>query len=178
MKTRTKVAIAASAAIMLAGIGVTGVSLADSGGWHGSGGHYKAGYSDSERGYGHGKHQGRHSGGRHMFKMFETFDTNGDGSLTQAEIDEARAAQLAKFDRDGSGGLSLAEYEALWLEAMRSRMVDRFQDFDDDGDGIVTKDEYSKPFARMVRFADMNDDGAISKDDMMRHHKRRDRDDD
>ena len=172
MKTRTKVAIAASAAIMLAGVGATGASLADSGGWHRSGGYHKAWYSDGDRGYGHGKHRGRH-----MFKMFETYDTDGDGRLTQAEIDEVRAAQLAKFDRDGSGGLTLAEYEALWLEAMRSRMVDRFQDLDEDGDGIVTKEEYSKPFARMVRYADKNDDGAISKDDMMRHHKRRDRDD-
>jgi hypothetical protein len=45
--------------------------------------------------------------------LLETFDTNGDGQLTQAEIDGFRAERLAKFDTDGNGTLNLEEYEAL-----------------------------------------------------------------
>ena len=51
-------------------------------------------HSDSDGGMGrHGK-RGRHGG----TKLMESFDTNQDGKLTQAEIDTARADRLAKFD--------------------------------------------------------------------------------
>ena len=173
MKTSTKVTIAAAAAL-LAGTAAIGVSQADSyGGGRYFGGHHGKGMGDHDmRGRG-----GGHSG-HGMLRMFESFDANADGKLTQAEIDEARAAQLARFDADGNGSLELAEYQALWADAMRPRMVDRFQDLDDDGDGAVTKDEYSRPFARAVRYMDSNDDGAIGRDDMGRHRYDRDRDDD
>ena len=58
-------------------------------------------------------------------RLFEAFDANQDGTLTQAEVDQARQAKLAEFDADGDGSLSLEEYQALWLDAMRERMVDR-----------------------------------------------------
>ncbi len=113
---------------------------------------------------------GRH-GARDMMRMFVSFDGNGDGALTQAEIDEARAASLARFDTDGDGSLSLGEYEALWLDAAREHMVDRFQDLDSDGDAVVTKAEFSDPYSGMVKFMDRNGDGTLSRDDMGRHGK-------
>ena len=180
MNTRTKVTIAASVAILLAGVGVAGISHADSYGWghrdsHYGGEHYRHG-ADRDGRWGMGGHGGHH-GGRYMLRMFESYDSNGDGKLTQAEIDGVRAARLTQFDTDGDGSLSLTEYQGLWMDAMRERMVDRFQDLDDDGDGMVTKDEFAKPFARVVRYMDFNDDGAIGREDMGRHHRGRDRDD-
>ena len=59
--------------------------------------------------------------------LLESFDTNDDGKLTQAEIDAARKANLTKFDTDGNGELSLDEYQALWADAMRRAMVRQFQ---------------------------------------------------
>ena len=50
----------------------------------------------------------------------ERFDSDGDGPLTQAEIDAGRAAQLAGFDTDGDGALTLQEYQALWQAEMRA----------------------------------------------------------
>ncbi len=47
--------------------------------------------------------------------LMETYDTDGDGVVTQDEIDGARAAELAEFDADGDGMLSLEEYQELWL---------------------------------------------------------------
>ena len=76
--------------------------------------------------------------------LFEAFDANQDGTLTQAEIDQARQAKLTEFDRDGDGSLTLEEYQALWMDAMRERMVDRFQAHDDDGDGMVTAEEFGE----------------------------------
>ena len=98
--------------------------------------------------------------------FFERFDANQDGRLTQAEIDEVRRSQLTEFDQDSDGSLTLEEYQALWLDAMRERMVDRFQAHDDDGDGMVTVEEFGKPFDRMVIRLDANDDGELTLDEM------------
>ena len=57
--------------------------------------------------------------------LIDQFDTNKDGKLTQAEIDAARQERLAEFDADKNGALSLEEYQALWLDAMRRADVPR-----------------------------------------------------
>ena len=100
--------------------------------------------------------------------LIEHYDRNDDGKVTQAEIDQARADRLAEFDSDGDGTLSLQEYEALWLGAMRERMVDHFQSHDDDGDGAVTVEEFSERTRHLVLRGDRNDDGAIGPDDLRR----------
>ncbi|MYZ50195.1 EF-hand domain-containing protein, partial [Rhizobiales bacterium L72] len=68
--------------------------------------------------HGHGREHG--PAGRMMMRAaFERFDTNKDGKITQAEVDEVRGKRLAQFDKDGDGSLSLDEYQVLWLDAMR-----------------------------------------------------------
>lgn len=37
--------------------------------------------------------------------IFETFDANADGSLTQAEVDQVTSDRLATFDTSGDGHL-------------------------------------------------------------------------
>lgn len=151
-------------ATAIAGIGLAGlaaVSLAHGDGhsrWrmHG-GGQYGMG------GHGMGGHGGMHD-------MMLGFDADGDGKLSQEEIDQGRANQLKKFDKDGDGTLNLAEYEALWLDVMRERMVDRFQGHDADGDGKVTAEEFGKRFANMVKYMDSNGDGVLDASDMRRRH--------
>ena len=69
--TKTKRVLLASGALALGAAAFTGASLAD--GW--------------------GRHHGGHGGGA-MF-LFEQFDTNQDGRLTQAEIDQARDSAVA-----------------------------------------------------------------------------------
>ncbi len=117
--------------------------------------------------------RGHHSdrGQRGAWMMLETFDTNGDGEVTQAEIDAFRSGQIAEFDTDGDSTLTLEEYEALWLSVMRERMVDRFQGHDDDGDGIVTLEEFSEPYSSMVERRDRNGDGVLTADDLRRPNR-------
>jgi Ca2+-binding EF-hand superfamily protein len=122
---------------------------------------------------------GRHHGhGYHGARLFDSFDANGDGRLTQAEIVEVRQSRLEEFDADGDGSLTLEEYQALWLDAMRERMVDRFQAHDADGDGLVTVEEFSEPFDRMVTRFDENGDGELTMDEVGRRHRDHDRDGD
>ncbi|MEM9271064.1 MAG: hypothetical protein AAGA78_19260 [Pseudomonadota bacterium] len=110
-----------------------------------------------------------------MMQMLNQFDTDGDRALTQEEVTAARAAQLAEFDADGNGELTLAEYEALWLDAMRERMVDRFQSHDDDGTGTITLEEFQEDVARLVERGDRNGDGVLNSDDFMRRGGERER---
>ena len=116
-----------------------------------------------------GHRGGRGPGGKlRMLDLIETYDADGDGSVTQAEVDQHRADRLGEFDADGNGQLSLDEYQALWLDAMRARMVDQFQRHDDDGDGQVTVEEFGERSARMVMMRDRNEDGALNQDDLRR----------
>lgn len=156
MRTRTKAMIAVGA-IALGTTSLVGASLAD-GRW------------------GHGHHRGGYGSG-HGERMIEQFDTNQDGTVTQAEVDAFRQSQLTEFDQDGDGSLTIEEYQMLWMDAMRERMVDRFQSHDDDGDAIVTVEEFVEPFGRLVDHVDRNDDGQITRDDL-RHPRDGDRDGD
>ena len=105
-------------------------------------------------------------GGFRGGRMFETFDANEDGRITQAEIDAFRKGQFDEHDANKDGKLTLQEYQNLWLSVMRERMVDAFQRHDDDGNAEVTLEEFSERFSRMVRRMDNDGDGAITRDDL------------
>ena len=154
--TKTNRLLLASGALGLGAAVFAGASLAD-----GSGRHHGSGHHD---GWGH------HSGG--AMRFFEQFDANQDGRLTQAEIDQVRQSRLAEFDQNGDGSLSLEEYQALWMDAMRESMVDRFQAHDDDGDAMVTAEEFGEPFDRMVSRLDRNGDGELTSDELHRRGER------
>src|SRR3954468_9391933 len=90
-----------------------------------------AGDSDRQGGF-------RHGGDRMSEEIrgfVERYDANKDGKITQQEIDQNRAAWIAEFDTDKDSGLTLKEFEALWLKARHLQMVRAFQMFDRDGDG-------------------------------------------
>ena len=166
METRTKTLIAVATALLIGGGAIAGIASAD--GWKQA--HFERGHHGEFGGHGKGRHHGQR-----FERLLETYDSNEDGKLTQAEIDGVRAERLASFDGNGDGQLNLQEYEALWLDAMRERMVDRFQRHDDDGDGQVTAEEFGERVSRMVARLDRNGDGEISREDFRRM---RDRDDD
>ena len=111
---------------------------------------------------------GRHGGPGGGFQAFEAFDANEDGKLTQAEVDQVRTQRLSEFDTDGDAQLTLQEYEALWMDAMRERMVDQFQRHDDDGDGIVTNEEFVGSYSRLVLRLDENGDGEVTREELRR----------
>jgi hypothetical protein len=117
-----------------------------------------------------------HGRGGSGMSMLETFDTNDDGRLTQEEIDTYRQQQLSRFDRDQNSQLSIEEYQALWAEAMRERMVRQFQRHDRDGDGQVTVEEFQARYTDLVADRDDNGDGAITRDELRPRGHRHGRD--
>jgi Ca2+-binding EF-hand superfamily protein len=157
MQTRTKVMLAVGA-IALGTTTIAGAGLAGGRG-----------------GYHHGGWGGPGGGGE---RLFEQFDANQDGLITQGEIDEVQSSRLAAFDQNNDGSLTLEEYQAMWLDAMRERMVDRFQAHDDDGDAVVTVEEFVDSYSSIVRRLDRNEDGQLTRDDLRRPRDRGDDDDD
>ncbi|NQW00772.1 MAG: EF-hand domain-containing protein [Rhodospirillales bacterium] len=122
-----------------------------------------------------GGHHGNGNQGRYgamrqqMTKLFNEHDANKDGAVTQDEVDGVRKATLDKFDTDKDGNLSLAEFERLWLERMKSRMVDSFQRLDDDGSGTITTDEFIAPFGSIIKSHDMDNDGDVDEEELSKH---------
>ena len=52
-------------------------------------------------------------------RMLEMFDRNGDGEVTEAEIEAVRADRFAGADADGDGTLGLEEFQTIWTEMTR-----------------------------------------------------------
>ncbi len=134
---------------------------------HGCGG--KHGMRAHGGGYGRGA--GWH-GGRGIDRLLERFDADRDGELSQAELDASRKDLVEKYDTDKDGKLSLSEFERLWLDVKRRRMVRSFQYIDEDGDAMITVEEFLKPYSDTIERMDRDGDGKISRDDRRRKKHR------
>ncbi|NJM84204.1 MAG: hypothetical protein HC844_18730 [Tabrizicola sp.] len=121
------------------------------------------------RGEGKGHHEGRGGPGRGGSEMFLTLfgqvDADGNGSVTQEEIDAFRTAKVGQADASGDGALSIEEFDTLYREFTRSRMVDMFQELDADGDGSVSAAELDARVGDVVNRLDRDGDGALTLQD-------------
>ena len=149
MNKRTKIAIAAGVAV-IGGIALTTAGMA-------------------RGGFGH--HGGHWGGGERAMMLLDQLDANQDDKLTQAEIDEVLRSRLAGADVNGDGQLSLDEFQPLFVEIMRPRIVDGFQFLDADGDAALTLEEVNRPVARVVSRLDRNDDGEVTIEELQKRHR-------
>lgn len=148
MKTKSKTFIVTVALAAVIGVAAAGTTFAS----------YRSSY--------HGGSWGGHRD--HQDMLFERFDANQDGKITKLEIEARRKQSIAKYDADKSGSLSLDEFQGLFNEIMRHRMVRMFQRIDRDGDAKVTDKEIAVRLDRMMGWLDRDNDGVIKKDEMRR----------
>ena len=109
-------------------------------------------------------------------------DSDGIQKLTQMAIDAARTAPRLKYDTNGDGDLSLAEFSGPWMELTEPKSIVGFQFLGADANGQITKAEIDQRLAGIVERFDRNGDGALSMDDRRakngwRHHDDDDDDD-
>ena len=121
---------------------------------------------------GQGKNHGKRGGGGMMRQILQKIDADGDGAVTQAEIDTFRSAMVTEADASGDGNISLAEFETIYLQMIRNKMVDAFQRLDEDGDGMVTQAEMDAKFGNIVERMDRNDDGKLDRGDRRGHDRK------
>ncbi|WP_349360012.1 hypothetical protein [Stappia sp.] len=151
MSTFKKVAVGSLAAVLVAAVALPVAAdrwgPGEGRGWHKSGWH--------EGGWHKG---GRHGRGQMAMRFMERFDTDGDGKLTQAEIDAVTAGMFGAADADASGGVTLPEFKTAFAREFADRKVRAFQRMDRDGDDALTRAEYDRMTARMESRMDDDDD--------------------
>lgn len=146
-------------AALIAGTATMAVAQRDGHGWRGG-----------DHGHGGWHRSGR---GQRQARVFERYDTDKNGEITQSEVDAVRQAQLDKFDADKNGTLTLEEFQALWMEQHRQRMVRAFQRQDRDGNAELTAEEFNRRASKIVERMDRNGDGKLSKEDRRSRNKAR-----
>jgi Ca2+-binding EF-hand superfamily protein len=100
----------------------------------------------------------------------EQFDSNGDGLVTHAEIEAARAAEFAGADSDQDANLSYSEFTALQAQRKAERLASEFAMLDQDSSDSISAEEFAdgQPQERadkaalIFSLADSDSDGGLS----------------
>ena len=112
----------------------------------------------------------QNAGGINYLELFQQLDANGDRIVDRGEVPESGQAafdQLVKnADSNADGRIDLEEYQQM-LGSLRDAfgsLGKRFGTIDKNGDGKISKDEFTGPDL-LFRRADANSDGVITKDE-------------
>jgi Ca2+-binding EF-hand superfamily protein len=118
----------------------------------------------------HGMGHSRGGSGDHMNRMFDKFDVDKDGKASLREVEDGLKKRFAAANANGDDKLTLDEFQTLWMEFARPRMVRHFQHIDSQGKGYLTQEALLEPILRKMSSLDRDKDGAVSKDEL--HPKR------
>lgn len=109
---------------------------------------------------------------------FATLDADGDGNITEAELQAQGDARFEAADADGDGLLTAEEIVARMDAERAERALRRAERMiearDESGDGAISREELGNARAeRMLERADRDEDGVISEEEFERAAERR-----
>lgn len=105
---------------------------------------------------------------RHFIRIF---DTDGNGSVSVAEIQAEQRRILAASDVDADGTLSVEEFRRRGRLIQSLGTTTLFDLLDTNGDAKISTDELAAPSARWFKRYDADGDGAMTAEELpARHH--------
>ena len=104
--------------------------------------------------------------GRRAARFLRIFDTDGNGSVSLAEILAEQKRIAGAADVNGDGALSVDEFRRRGRLIRSLGATSLFDMLDTDGDRKVTSAEIAAPSARWFERYDANADGAVSAEEL------------
>jgi Ca2+-binding EF-hand superfamily protein len=97
-------------------------------------------------------------------QFFKPFDTNDDRALSFEEFSVKQRTTFTKFDTDGNGEVTLAEYtaEVQTKPDKLAKATSKFGNLDKNQDGNLTAEEFEAPRRQQFDEMDANCDGEMS----------------
>lgn len=83
--------------------------------------------------------------------VYQSFDTDADGSVSNAELEAGLAGLLTQHDADGNGALSSDEFASLFAQVTRAMAERPFTMLDADESGEISAEEMAFPVQMMAR---------------------------
>lgn len=108
---------------------------------------------------------------------FEALDIDGSGEITAEDIEALRAERFAAVDTNGDGSISEAEFIAQAEARAAERAAAMFARLDADGDGALSRDVLERRGGpriseRMISRADTDKSGGVSAEEFEAAHER------
>ncbi|MBR9825275.1 MAG: hypothetical protein GYB36_05650 [Alphaproteobacteria bacterium] len=95
-------------------------------------------------------------------------DANGDGYITEAEIREARTSRFDRFDRDSNDQLNSDDAPRfLMRQQFNDWLTVMTPDFDTDGNGSISRNEFVNGPMHAFEAADTDQDGQVAVEDLI-----------
>lgn len=112
---------------------------------------------------------------RHASRMTRLYDTNGDGKISLAEINDDQARMFNALDVDGDKSMSVDEIRRRGRSLQIYRTTTLFDLLDANGDGKLSVAEIQAPSKRWFKRYDKNGDGVMEAEELPegRKHGRR-----
>jgi len=108
---------------------------------------------------------------------FETLDVDGSGEITAEDIATLRQNRFSEMDTDGNGSISEAEFVAGASAQSEERATKMFAHLDTDGDGQLGQDTLANAgkrgmHTRMIERFDTDGSGGVSEEEFAELKKR------
>lgn len=95
-------------------------------------------------------------------KSFEKVDANRDGKVALTEITPLAARRLARLDSNGDKSVTAAELEERFQQALKKRVERIMRVMDANRDGAISEAELDNLMADMFNTADNDKDGGLT----------------